>query len=71
MKSFQALFWKQCSKIRSQLQEKKKLKIPTYGGWKTDCWITNKSQKKLKKKSKYAKKWIKMKTQQAKTYGTL
>ena len=46
------LFWLQCSKIRSQLQEKKKKlsKIPTYGGWTTNCWITNKSQK----KSKYA-----------------
>ena len=27
----------------------KLLKIPTYGGWTTRCWITNKSQKKLKK----------------------
>ena len=29
-------------------------KIPTYGGWTTRCWITNKSQKKSKKKSKFA-----------------
>ena len=34
------LFWPQCSKIRSQLQEKN-LKIPTYGGWTTHCLITN------------------------------
>ena len=27
----------------------KLLKIPTYGGWTTHCWITNKSQKKEKK----------------------
>ena len=26
----------------------KLLKIPTYGGWTTCCWITNKSQKKSK-----------------------
>ena len=26
----------------------KLLKIPTYGGWSTRCWITNKSQKKSK-----------------------
>ena len=32
----------------------KLLKIPTYGGWTTHFWITNKSQKKSKKKSKYA-----------------
>ena len=32
----------------------KLLKIPTYEGWTTGCWKTNKSQKKLKKKSKYA-----------------
>ena len=28
----------------------KLLKIPTYGGWTTRCWITNKSQKKSKNK---------------------
>ena len=33
---------------------RKLLKIPKYGGWTTRCWITNKSQKKSKKKSKYA-----------------
>ena len=37
----------------------------------TCCWITNKSQKKSKKKSKYAYKWMKIKTQWAKTCGTL
>ena len=26
--------------------------MPTYGGWTTRCWITNKSQNKSKKKSK-------------------
>ena len=30
----------------------KLFKIPTYGGWKTRCWITNKSQKKSKKEIK-------------------
>ena len=30
----------------------KLLKIPTYGGWKTRFWITNKSQKKSKKEIK-------------------
>ena len=31
------------------ITEEKLLKIPTYGGWKTLCWITNKSQKKILK----------------------
>ena len=35
----------------------------------TRGWITNKSQKKSKKKSKYAYKRMKMKTQQPKSYG--
>ena len=48
---------------------RKIIKIQKYGGWTTRCWITNKSQKKLKKKSKYAQKQMKMKTQQQKTYG--
>ena len=41
--------------LRLDLNYRRKLlKIPTYGGWTTRCWITNKSQKKSKKKSKYA-----------------
>ena len=51
---FKHLIWSQCSKIRCKLQEKKLLKIPTWGGWTTHFWITNKSQNKSKKKSKYA-----------------
>ena len=43
----------------------KQLKIPTYGGWTTHCWITNKSQK----KSKYAKKWMKWKHNNLKPMG--
>ena len=39
----------------------KLLKIPAYGGWTTHCWITNKSEKKSKKKSKYAYKRMKIK----------
>jgi len=38
----------------SAITGEKLLNIPTYGGWTTCCWITNKSQKKSKKKSKYA-----------------
>ena len=33
---------------------RKTIKNPTYGGWTTHLWITNKSQEKSKKKSKYA-----------------
>ena len=41
--------------VRLDLNYKRKtIKIPTYGGWTTRCWITNKSQKKSKKKSKFA-----------------
>ena len=47
----------------------KLLKIPTYGDWTTHCWITNKSETKSKKKSKYALKQMKMKTQQPKPMG--
>ena len=34
------------------MTREKPLKIPTYGGWTTCCWITNKSQKKIKKEIK-------------------
>ena len=61
--------------VRLDLNYRKKktklLNIPTYGSWTTRCWITNKSQKKSKNKSKYACKQMKMKTQQPKTCGTL
>ena len=48
------LFWPLCSKIRCQLQGKKRkklLKLPTYGGKATHFWIIKKIKK---KKSKYA-----------------
>ena len=42
--------------VRLDLNYRRKtiLKNPTYGGWTIRCWITNKSQKKSKNKSKYA-----------------
>ena len=53
---FKNLFWSQCGKIRCQLQGGKKelLKIQTYGSYTTYFWITNKSHKISKKKSKFA-----------------
>ena len=40
--------------VRLDLNYRRKtlFKIPTYGGWTTRCWITNKSQKKSKKEIK-------------------
>ena len=64
------LFWSQCSKIRCQLQEKT---IKNTNIWRLNNILlnTNKSQEKSKKKSKFAYKLMKMKTQQPKTCGTL
>ena len=50
------IFWSQCGKIRCELQEKL-LKIPTYGGWKTCCWITNKSQRRNQNMHRNERKW--------------
>ena len=47
------LFWSQCGKMWTT-GEKKTFKTQTHGGWTTRCWITNKSQKKSKTKSKFA-----------------
>ena len=55
--------------VRLLNNRRKLLKIPTYGGWTTRCWITNKSQKKSKKNQNLHRNEWKWKHNNAKPVG--